>query len=98
MDSHIDNNGAFFYIFPRYHSGFADSGYQDIRPSGHFTQIFRFGMRYGNRTVFPQQQKGHRFADDIASSDNDTFFAGNLNAGTLQKLYDTRRRASYAEM
>ncbi len=92
MDSHIDNNSSLFNILPCDHSGFSHRSDQNIRPLRHFFQIFCPGMRHGDGSVLPKQQKSHRLADDIASSDNHTFLSRDFDAGTFQKLYNAGRR------
>src|SRR5512138_561028 len=50
-------------------------------------------MAYGDRGIAVQQQQRHRFADDIAASDDNGVPAGNRDLLSIEQLDDARGRA-----
>ena len=74
---------------------FSDRNNKNVRSSCDLLQILCMGVAYGHGSVFTDQEHCHRLSNDIASSDNNTFPAVDLNAGALEKLNNTRRCTGY---
>lgn len=68
---------------------FSDGGYQYIRSFGDFGKIFCLRVTYGYRSVCVKQKHSLRLSYYIASSDNDTFLAGNVDTRFLYKLHNS---------
>ena len=75
MHSYIDDNSSPFDIFRCDKTLFSNCNNQDICSFCYFFKIFCSGMCNGYSSVFTKQKGCHWFTDDIASSNDHTFFS-----------------------
>lgn len=75
-------------------SGTANGGDDDVGLTALFFQRGRAGVANRDRGVaiaLLHHQRGHRLADDVAASENDTLLARSLDIVTVQKGHDAQR-------
>jgi len=70
-----------------------DGGYQNIGAAGLFGQVRRLRMTDGDGGVGVKQEQRHRFAHDVATSNDDGVFAGHGDLITAQQFHDAGGRA-----
>ena len=95
VDTDIDHGGARPNEILGDHGIAADGDDEDVRPSADAGQVLRAGVADGDRGVPMHEQRGHRFADDLAATDDDGVLPRDLDTGAIEHLHDAGGRCRY---
>src|SRR3954447_20346540 len=91
----VEDSCARLHVVTGDHTGASDGGNEDIGSAADSGQVTSLRMADGDGGVRIDQEHGCRFANDVATANDDRFLSSNRNVATLQNFDDTGRRTRY---